>query len=137
MRRTHLMIAAVAGVVAGSMVVSGPAAAKGPGDAGTPQVVTTWSGIEFYVDRPTTHRLGTKVRKWDRSSDLPTTLVATMGCVRIPNPVAAALCAVAVPVVGSYTIDRLLQADQQHACLRFSLGWAGPGVDVYDGPHCS
>lgn len=135
MRWTPLLITVAAGVVAGSIMVSGPATAKGPGHPAT-QVATAWPGADVVLDRATTHRFATTVRDWDKTSDLPTTLMATMGCARLPHPAAAALCAIAVPVLGSYTIDRLLQADQQHACLRFSFTWSGPGVEVYDGPRC-
>lgn len=137
MRWAKLLVAAAAGVVAGTTVVSGPAAAEVREDAGSPQVSAAWSGLEVYVDRQTTHRLAVTVRNWDRTSDLPTNLMATVGCVRLGNPVAAGVCGVVVQVFGSYTIDRLLQADSQNACLRLSLTWAGPGLGVYDGPRCA
>ena len=131
-----LLVAATAGVVAGTAVVGGPAAAA-PGDAGSSQVVTSWAGTEVYVSRQTTHNLAAKVREWDRTSDLPVTLMATLGCARLGNPVAMGVCGVVVPVFGFYAIDRLLQAGRQNACLRLAMTWTGPGLDVDDGPHCA
>jgi len=134
------MMAVLAGAMFGAAANPAPAAAHEPQGrvVGGGVLVTGWSGFDYYLDRPTTQRLAATIRSWENTSQAPASLAAAIGCVRVGNPIAVAVCGVLITLAGSYALDELQHADGHAGCLLVSLRYGIPRVDEYndDGRFC-
>ena len=144
--KIHAMRAAAVGALAAALAVApaAPAAAyagqEAPGGAVTAAGVLVASGwsLDFYVNRSVTQDMAAAARKWDKSIDAPSSMLAGVLCRMVESPLAIAMCAGAVAIAGSYPLDRLQEADRIGGCLHLAIGFGLPKVSAYNdaGTYC-
>jgi hypothetical protein len=128
--------AIITGAMAGAVAFAPAASAHDPSSTSNGVLVSEWSGVTYYLDRPSTQQIAATLRDWSNTGQAAAGTGSLLGCLRLRQPALAAACEVVVNLAGAYALDQVQQADEQGACLTLSIRFGLPGIGVSNGEYC-